>query len=258
MQNELNIIGIQSKLCWENPYKNLKMFQQKIESMVAKVDLIVLPEMFSSGFTMHPASVSETMDGVTVRWMKEIASSYEVSIVGSIVVEEDSNYYNRAVFVHPNQQINTYDKRHLFTLAGEDKVYHSGNNRIIVEVKGWRICPLICYDLRFPVWSRYNNDYDVLLYMANWPETRSIAWDSLLKARAIENMSYCIGVNRVGEDNNGYRYNGHSAIYDPLGEKIAKTIHGEEGVVSCTLSKTVLDNHRSLNFLNDKDNFQFI
>ncbi|MEN8856610.1 MAG: amidohydrolase [Flavobacteriaceae bacterium] len=255
MQNQLKIAAIQTNLTWENSHVNLASFQTKID-LLDEVDLIVLPEMFSTGFTMQPTLVAETMDGNTVQWMITIATSKNVAIVGSIVIEENQQYYNRVIFVHANGKIETYDKRHLFSLAGEHKVYTSGEKRLIVNLKGWRICPLICYDLRFPVWSRNTDDYDLLIYMANWPKPRIFAWDTLLKARAIENMSYCVGVNRVGEDENGYQYNGHTAVYDYLGADVATTIDGEEEVLQFTLTKSFQNETRKkLNFLNDRDYF---
>lgn len=256
MQNTLNIIAVQTNIIWENPKTNLISYQQKIDQLEGSIDLIVLPEMFSTGFTMQPDRVAEKMDGCSVQWMQETAIANQVAIVGSLVIEENHQYFNRALFVHPNGQIQFYDKRHLFTLAGEDKVYTPGENRVIISYKGWRICPLICYDLRFPVWSRYSDDYDLLLYLANWPTTRISAWDSLLKARAIENMSYCIGVNRIGEDANGHQYNGHSAVYDFLGEKIATTLENEEAILTCSCDKIQQERMRKkLNFLSDKDSF---
>lgn len=255
MQNELKIAAIQTNLTWENSKINLASFQTKID-LLDEVDLIILPEMFSTGFTMKPTLVAETMDGNTVQWMITIATSKNVAIVGSIVIEENQQYYNRVIFVHANGKIETYDKRHSFSLAGEHKAYTSGEKRLIVNLKGWRFCPLICYDLRFPVWSRNTDDYDLLIYMANWPKPRIFAWDTLLKARAIENMSYCVGVNRVGEDENGYQYNGHTAVYDYLGADVATTIEGEEEVLQCTLTKSFQDETRKkLNFLNDRDYF---
>jgi len=180
-----------------------------------------------------------------------------MAIVGSVVIKENDQYFNRLFFVHPNGHIETYDKRHLFTLAKENDQYTSGKERLIVLYKGWRICPLICYDLRFPVWSRNTNEYDLLVYVANWPSIRIHAWDTLLKARAIENMSYCIGVNRVGEDENGYEYNGHTAIYNFLGEKLSSTIEGKENILQCVVSKNKLRKIRKkLNFLQDQDAFK--
>ena len=257
MQNELNIVAIQAKLTWENPAVNLLFFEQKIAQLDSGTDLIVLPEMFSTGFTMQPASIAQTMKGSTVLWMIATARANNVAIVGSIVVQENNQYFNRAIFVHPNGLIDTYDKRHLFSLAGEDILYTSGSKQLIVHFKGWRICPLICYDLRFPVWSRNTNNYDLLLFMANWPIARIDAWDTLLKARAIENMSYCIGVNRIGEDANGYQYNGHTTAYDFLGEEITRTTEGKEDLLQCVISKKLQEETRKkLSFLNDKDSFK--
>ena len=174
-----------------------------------------------------------------------------------VLVGSTDTGFNRAIFVHPNGLIDTYDKRHLFSLAGEDTLYTPGSTRLIVHFKGWRICPLICYDLRFPVWSRNSDDYDLLLFMANWPTPRIDAWDTLLKARAIENMSYCVGVNRIGDDENGYQYNGHTSAYNFLGEKIASTTEGKENLLYSKISKTkLLEFRKKLNFLKDRDSFE--
>jgi predicted amidohydrolase len=257
MQEVLHIAAIQANLIWEQPEQNREHFTQVISQLSRDVDLVVLPEMFSTGFTMKPQQVAETMEGETVRWMQHIATSKEIALVGSIVIEENANYYNRALFVHPDGRLETYDKRHAFGLAGEDEEYTSGKKKLIVNYKGWKLFPLICYDLRFPVWSRYDNDYDALIYMANWPKPRILAWDSLLRARAIENMSYCIGVNRVGLDENQYEYIGHTSVYDFLGEKIADTKEGKEDFLECQLIKSELEKTRTkLNFLNDRDSFE--
>lgn len=256
MDTSLNIAIIQSDLVWENPAQNRINFSEKIKSLPNTVDLIVLPEMFTSGFTMSPQSVAETMDGDTVLWMQTIASQKDTAIVGSIVIKENNNYYNRLVFVYPNGALQTYDKRHTFTLAGEDKVYAKGNKTLIIDYKGFKIRPLICYDLRFPVWSRLSNTYDVLLYVANWPEKRIAAWDALLKARAIENMSYCIGVNRVGLDANNYNYSGHSAVYNVLGDNLISLQPNTECIKQVVLTKSHVDNTRNkLRFLEDRDDF---
>ena len=256
MQEVLHIAAIQANLIWEQSDQNRQAFE-KIIDQLSNVDLIVLPELFSTGFTMKPALVAETMDGETVAWMRSIARSKSIAIVGSLVIEENSNYYNRAVFVHPDGRLETYDKRHAFGLAGEDEEYTSGTQKLIVDYKGWKLFPLICYDLRFPVWSRFNEEYDALIYMANWPKPRILAWDSLLRARAIENMSYCMGVNRVGVDENGYEYIGHTSIFDFLGEKVADTEEGKEGFLTYTLTKSALyETRKKLNFLNDRDQFE--
>jgi omega-amidase len=233
----------------------LNLFK-KIESISQSVDMIVLPEMFTSGFTMNASDVAETMNGETVNWMKGLASKKQAAITGSLVIKEDDKFYNRLLFVHPNGSIDSYDKRHTFTLAGEDKVYSSGTEKLIVDYKGWKICPLICYDLRFPVWARNVENYDVLIYVANWPKVRVAAWDALLKARAIENMSYCIGVNRVGLDGNNHEYSGHSASYDVLGHRMDTIPYDKEAIEIVTLNMEELETYRSkLNFLEDRDSF---
>jgi predicted amidohydrolase len=256
MQNELKVVGIQADLVWENPIQNIAFFEEKINSLNSDVDLIVLPEMFASGFTMKPENVAEKMNGFSVSWMQKIASEKQVAICGSLVIEDNKKYYNKLVFVHPSKKIETYNKRHSFTLAGEDKVYTSGNKKLIINYKGWKICPLICYDLRFPVWARNTENYDLLLFMANWPETRIKAWDTLLKARAIENMCYVIGVNRTGKDANNYNYSGNSLLIDYLGEELSSLKSNEVGFVSAVLHKDKQETVRKkLGFLNDSDTF---
>ena len=272
MKNELNIVGIQAELIWQNSKQNISFFEEQINRLKTAVDLIVLPEMYSTGFTMHPEEVAEQMDGFTISWMQKIALEKQVAICGSLVISETietpssknngnalttTNYYNRFVFVHPSGAIQTYDKRHSFTLAGEDKVYSAGNQRTLIEYKGWKICPFICYDLRFPVWSRNNNHYDLLIYVANWPTARIKAWESLLKARAIENMSYVIGVNRTGMDKNNYAYSGNSLILDSFGEILSDLEKNTIGIVSATLDKAQQEVTRAkLGFLKDMDSFQ--
>ena len=257
MKNELNIVGIQSSIVWEKPAANLEYFGQQISKLPSTVDLVILPEMFTTGFSMNPISIAETMEGPSIKWMVTTAKTNRMALVGSVVIKENAQYFNRLFFIHPNGHIETYDKRHLFTLAKETDQYTSGEERLIVFYKGWRICPLICYDLRFPVWSRNTNEYDLLVFVANWPSIRIHAWDTLLKARAIENMSYCIGVNRVGKDENGYEYNGHTAIYNFLGEKLSRTIEGKENILQCVVSKNELQKIRQkLNFLEDQDAFK--
>ncbi len=252
----LQIALVQTSLSWENPQENRSQLSKKIEAITESVDIIVLPEMFTSGFTMNPQVVAETMDGETMLWLKNWAVSKNVAITGSMVISENGHYYNRSVFVFPSGEVETYDKRHTFTLAGEDKVYTAGTEKKMIHYKGWNLCPLICYDLRFPVWARNVENYDVLLYVANWPKPRVNAWDALLKARAIENMSYCIGVNRVGLDANSNEYSGHSAAYDVLGEKISTILPNTEQTEIVTLTKNHIATYRNkLKFLNDKDAF---
>ncbi len=191
MQNELNVVGIQADLVWENPTENLTFFEEKINMLSKNTDLVVLPEMFTTGFTMQPENIAEKMDGNTVSWMQKMASENEIALCGSLVIEEDSNYYNRMVFVHPSKEIETYDKRHSFTLAGEDKVYTSGTEKLIVTYKGWKICPLICYDLRFPVWTRNTDNYDLLIFMANWPVNKNKSMGNLIKSACNRKHELC-------------------------------------------------------------------
>ena len=254
----MKIALIQTSLQWENPSENRASLQENITSISQYVDLIVLPEMFASGFTMNPKKVAETMQGETISWLKKIAQTKNCAITGSLVIQENGKYYNRLVFVFPSGEIQHYDKRHLFTLAGEDKVYTSGSDKLIVNYKGFKICPLICYDLRFPVFSRNVEDYDALIYVANWPKPRVNAWDILLKARAVENMSYVVGVNRIGTDNNNLEYVGHSQAVDFLGNYIQEP-QETEGVFIVELDKeTMLETRQKLDFLNDKDNFTIL
>lgn len=252
----MNIALIQSPLFWENPKLNRKYFQEKINALDQNVDLIVLPEMFTSGFTMQPALVAETMEGITVNWMIKMAKERNLAITGSLIITDNNIFYNRLVFVFPSGEIQFYDKRHLFALAGEDRVYTAGNDKLIVSYLGWKICPLICYDLRFPVFARNAESYDLLIFVANWPKTRINAWDILLQARAIENMSYVVGVNRTGEDANKNQYPGHSQVLDCLGSYLIEP-HGKEGVSVVFLDKQkMLDTRAKLGFLNDKDTFE--
>jgi predicted amidohydrolase len=256
MCKNLNTAIIQADLAWENTEKNLNSFSEKINFIDKDVDLIVLPEMFSTGFSMNAENLAEPPQGPAFKWMQEIARKRNVAVTGSVIVKENNNFYNRLFFVFPDTTFKTYDKRHTFTLAREDQTYTAGNERLIVEYKGWKICPLICYDLRFPVWARNTVDYDLLIYVANWPETRIHAWDILLQARAIENMSYCIGVNRTGSDGNKYQYNGHSAIYDCLGKPLFKNDREAEFTQVLSLEKShVSETREKLKFLQDRDSF---
>ena len=257
MQNELNVVGIQADLIWENTERNLAFFEEKIIRLSKDTDLVVLPEMFTTGFTMKPENVAEKMDGKSVSWMLKMAKEKNLAICGSLVITQKGNFYNRLVFVHPSGKIEIYDKKHSFTLAGEDKVYTSGSEKLIVNYKGWKICPLICYDLRFPVWARNTENYDLLIFMANWPTIRIKAWQTLLKARAIENMSYVIGVNRTGKDANNYQYTGNSLLIDYLGEESSNLKKNEVGIIKATLFKDKQTRSREkLGFLNDMDAFK--
>ena len=254
MEKELKVAVIQSSLVWENPEKNREIFSSKLDSISSDVDLVILPEMFTTAFTMTPGNIAKEEGDKTVKWMQKEAKGKDMALTGSMVYFEDGHYYNRLWFVEPNGKLSFYDKRHTFTLAGEDKVYSRGEERIMIDFKGFRICPLICYDLRFPVWARNTENYDVLIYVANWPQPRINAWDALLKARSIENMAYVIGVNRTGKDINGHNYPGHSTINDALGNSLV--FSGEETILYATLSKNhISDTRGKLKFLDDRDHF---
>lgn len=222
---DLRITLIQSELYWEEIDSNLSSFEEKIWRITSDTDVIVLPEMFTTGFSMNAGKLAEHMNMRTFKWMKQMANQTKALILGSYIVVEDGNYFNRLVWMEPGGRFQIYDKRHLFRMAVEHDTFSRGNQLLIGEWRGWKIFPLICYDLRFPVWSRnkINSEtkqlnYDLLVYVANWPAARVEAWDALLKARAIENQSYSVGVNRIGTDGNDIKYNGHSAVYSPKGE----------------------------------------
>lgn len=252
----MKIALIQTTLHWEDPEKNRNHFEKKINEINDEVHLIVLPEMFSTGFTMNPSHVAETMQGETVLWIQSLAKAKKIAITGSVVIEENGNFYNRLLFVFPSGEIQHYDKRHLFTLAGEDKVYTKGTQKLIIDYLGWKICPLICYDLRFPVFSRNTESYDLLLYVANWPKIRTNAWDTLLRARAIENMCYSVGVNRIGLDYHQYEHIGHSQVVDFLGEYVIEP-QEKDGVFIVELDKQkMLETRKKLDFLSDRDSFE--
>ena len=239
------IIGlVQTNTEWHNPEANRHSIAKKIHGVTEKVDLFVLPEMFTTGFTMDVESNSEVHNGITGQWMQELASTTGANIAGSIIIQENNKYYNRLYWVKPNGEITHYDKRHLFRMANEEKHFTEGNNQVIIDLNGWKIKPLICYDLRFPVWSRNTNlSYDVLLYVANWPQLRIDAWDALLKARAIENLCYSVGVNRIGKDGTNKTYNGHSACYNYKGQ-LLNNLSEDEQIIFLTLSKPDLLDYR--------------
>ena len=237
----------------------MEMLEQKIKSISEKTEVVILPEMFTTGFSMKTEIFAEKMDGETVQWMKEIAAAKKIILTGSIIIEENGNYFNRLVWMLPNDQCGWYDKRHLFAYADEHSHYTPGNKKLIASVKGWKINLQICYDLRFPVWARQPADseskYDLLINVANWPEKRIIAWKTLLQARAIENQCFVAGVNRVGEDGKEILYSGDSMIIDPLGEIIYQK-NKEEDIFTYTLHKEKVNEVRSqFPFLNDADSF---
>lgn len=238
------------------------MLENKIRSISEKTEIIVLPEMFTTGFTMNAKPLAETMEGDTLQWMKKISQEQGVILTGSTIIEEAGQYFNRMIWMLPNGQWGHYDKKHLFAYAGEDKTYTAGKKRLIASVKGWKINLQICYDLRFPVWARQQMpadhaqpEYDILMYVANWPAKRSHAWKTLLCARAIENQCYVIGLNRVGRDGNQHEYSGDSLVIDPLGEVLYHMAHTED-VFTVTLEKEKLEEARKkFPFLGDADSF---
>ncbi len=253
---QLHITLIQPDIVWEQKAENLQQYETMIAGIQGPKHVVVLPEMFSTGFSMAPDLLAEPMDGKSVRWMADIAVKYRCIITGSLIIEEDGKYYNRMLWVQPDGNIGVYDKRHLFAYAGEDKHYTPGEKRMIAQVNGWRINLQVCYDLRFPVWARNQGDeYDVLLYVANWPQQRSLAWKTLLLARAIENQCYVVGVNRVGTDPKNNVYTGDSSVFGPLGDVIWQKTN-EVACHTVTLEKEPLQKVRaSLPFLNDADKF---
>ena len=259
----LTITTIQTDLIWEEKAANLRMLEQKINRIEQKTEIVVLPEMFNTGFSMKPELLAETMDGESVEWMKRMSRENGIVLTGSLMIEEDGSYYNRMIWMLPNGQYGHYDKRHLFAYAEEDKHYSPGNKRLIASVKGWKINLLVCYDLRFPVWSRQAQneagaEYDVSIYVANWPERRSHAWKTLLCARAIENQCYVVGVNRVGTDANNINYSGNSLIIDPLGQ-VLYHMADEEDVNTITLQKELLEETRTkFPFWKDADSFKIL
>ena len=261
---DLTLTLVQDTLAWEDPQANRAHFEKVLTDLPGRQDLILLPEMFSTGFTMNPASVAEKSDGPTFRWMQQQAQKTNSVLCGSLVIEEEGRYYNRLFWVHPDGSHQKYDKRHLFRMAGEHKCYSDGKKKIFPEIKGWKILPLICYDLRFPVWSRNcfkNNayDYDLLIYVANWPSVRVHAWSKLLLARALENISYVAGVNRVGHDGQGIEYNGESALVSPKGFVLSNFESGKASVETHTLSSEELKNLRTTFPVGlDADSFEII
>ena len=262
------ITTIQTNLHWENKTANLEMLEKKVLGIAEKTNVVLLPEMFSTGFSMQPALFAETMEGETVNWMRQLAKQKNIILGGSIMVSENDVYFNRFIWMQPNGQFGFYDKRHCFSLAGEDQHYGSGNKRTIASVGGWKINLQVCYDLRFPVWSRqqlqqdeqnnFNPEYDVLVYVANWPERRSSAWKTLLQARAIENQSFVFGVNRVGNDGNQIYHSGDTMVVDPMGEVLYQNSHNEV-VHTITIEKNKLKEVREkLPFWKDGDHFLLV
>lgn len=267
MSELLRITGIQTNLHWEDRKANLQMFEEKILSISQPTEIVVLPEMFSTGFSMQPKKLAEGMEGETVQWMRRIAGKKRIVLTGSVIIEEEGHYFNRLIWMLPNGQYGLYDKRHLFAYAEEDQHYSAGSKRLIAAISGWKINLLVCYDLRFPVWSsqspslltdrshKTEAEYDVLIYVANWPERRNIAWKSLVQARAIENQCYVIGVNRVGQDGNNIYHAGDSMVIDPLGAVLYHK-KDDEDIFTVALDKSHLIKIREkFPFWRDADKF---
>ena len=266
---------IQTSLYWEDKAANLQMLEEKINSITEKTQVVVLPEMFSTGFSMNPELLAETMDGETISWMKRLAAAKKVILTGSVIIQENGSYYNRFVWMQPNGEFGYYNKRHLFAFAQEDKHYSPGTERFIASANGLKVLLMVCYDLRFPVWARQISpltpqqkredvdtkdvfEYDILIYVANWPERRSTAWKTLLQARAIENQCYVIGVNRVGDDGNAIYHSGDSMVVSPLGEVLYHKANDED-IFTITLKKEDLDDvRRKFQFWRDADDFQIM
>ncbi len=257
MSDILKITLIQTVIVWEDVEKNLSIYTKKIDKIGESTDIIVLPEMFATGFSMNPQNLAEKPDGPIFSWIKKTAAQKSAAVLGSVIVEENNRYYNRLYWVQPDGHFEKYDKRHLFSLAGEEKHYTCGMSKLIVNYRDWRIRPLICYDLRFPVWSRNQNDYDLLIYIANWPELRNHAWKSLLRARAIENQSYTVGLNRVGKDGNGVEHSGDSVLLDFNGIEMSELQPFQEIVATFSISLSKLnENKAKFAFWQDADNFE--
>lgn len=247
---------VQPDMLWEDKEGNLQHYERLLQGRALAGQVVVLPEMFSTGFSMQPEKLAENMDGQSIRWMRDFAGRHKCILAGSLIIEEGGNYYNRLVWMQPDGNYGSYDKRHLFAYAGEDAHYTAGQKRTIARVNGWRVCLQVCYDLRFPVWARNSGEeYDVLLYVANWPERRALAWKTLLQARAIENLSYVVGVNRVGTDGKDIRYQGESSVFGPTGELLWQQPE-QETVHTLSLDPLALRQTREhFPFLNDADKF---
>nr|WP_321521839.1 amidohydrolase [uncultured Macellibacteroides sp.] len=246
MAENLRVSMVQSHIIWEDRNENLGYYGELLRRISGKTDLAVLPETFSTGFTMNVEPLADEADGITVNTIKKWAADYKMAVAGSFIAKDNGKYYNRAFFITPEGDSLFYDKRHLFQMGDEDQYFTAGDKRLVVSYRGWNICLLVCYDLRFPVWSRnVNNEYDLLIYCANWPEARKKVWKILLQARAIENMSYVCGVNRVGIDGKGFTYRGDSLIISPKGKKLADAGKREEVTRTVSLSMDEISELRS-------------
>lgn len=251
----LNLALIQTNLHWHDASANQTVFSKQIKALPQHVNLVVLPEMWATGFTMTPESVAETMNGDSVQWMQQMAQTHNLAVCGSLAIKENNTFYNRFLFVHPNGTLDTYDKAHPYTPSGETRVYKAGKDPKLIVYEGVRIRPLVCYDLRFPVFARNTDDYDLLICVANWPSARIQAWNALLRARAIENMAYCVGVNRTGKDAYRLHYPGASAAYNALGDELIFASESESVAIVSIDITTLHDLREKLPFLEDRDEF---
>lgn len=257
IQEILHIAVYQFDIVWEDPQANRDKIDRWLKKTNETTDIVFLPEMFTTGFSMSADTMAEPMNGATVQWLKEKSSEYQLAICGSMIIREKEMYYNRMLFVEPSGEIKFYDKRHLFSIGNEDEYFQKGAARVIINYKGWRICPLICYDLRFPVWSRNHDDYDILVYSANWPQNRKETWNILLMARALENQTYVVGINRIGVDGNSISYSGNSQLIDAKGKILSDTEDYYENIVSGEFSYSDLMKFRtSFPVLPDADPFE--
>ncbi|HMQ76176.1 MAG TPA: amidohydrolase [Flavobacteriales bacterium] len=242
---DLRVTLVQSMLHWEDAAANRDMFSEKLAGTIGMTDLVVLPEMFTTGFSMRSGELAETPEGPTVDWMRTQAATLDAALYGSVIIAEGGHRFNRGLFVKPDGQVTVYDKRHLFRFANETDHYSPGLERVVVEWRGWRLLLQICFDLRFPVFARNRGDYDAILYVANWPEARRYPWSQLLIARAIENQCYVAGVNRVGMDGKGIHYSGDSVVIGPRGAAVVAVEPSQEGVATAILDRAELEDFRA-------------
>ena len=255
-QETLQVAIFQLDLVWEDPSANRMKIDEWLQKIKRGTDIVFLPEMFATGFSMNVSDLAEPMDGETIQWMKVRSKVHQLALCGSLIIHENGQYFNRLVFVEPSGEVRFYNKRHLFTMGNEESHFEPGTERLIVAYKGWRICPLICYDLRFPVWARNRKEYDILVYSANWPQPRTDVWNTLLKARAIENQAYVVGANRVGIDGISIVYSGNSQLIDPKGNVLADAQKYIENIVQTHFSYSEMIKFRSdFPVLNDADSF---
>ena len=245
MKNILRICMVQADLIWEDKKSNLLLFDHLLNTKNESSDLIILPEMFNTGFTMKAFEMAESSNSLTIQWMREKAIEYNAVITGSLIYKENNSFFNRLIWMRPDGSYDSYDKRHLFRMGGEKDHYSGGKTKLITELHGWRVCPLICYDLRFPVWSRNREEYDFLFYIASWPASRRLVWDTLLRARAIENQAYVCGVNRIGQDGEGIKYNGGTVIFDPKGNELFAINDNQQKAGICEISLPLLNKFRN-------------